>query len=405
MTTRPRLIALSMACAAVFWASGCQNQPPRSDAPAEAAASDQQPLDLREPPEQGGTVQTTDAQSGSIDAQSRKTEAYSREIAPHIKPTSSSRLAAHAAAQPSAVEWMDPSQFRLGASEPAQANTGGATVAKVMPVIQTSPADGNASAPAAPTNAETSIAMASSGAGPVQVRAAAPAPVTSDALAEKLSRRVKDYPRDVSAHLEYQLLQFLLDEPTPQLAVLSTLPSEDRELVTAVLDGLTNLRNALRADNNMLLSRKIKPILDLSERLRGQADLTIPTISLCTRVNGYGSYDPIEPARFSAGTEHPAIVYCEVANFASNLNDKQLWETRLNWDMTLYTEQGMSVWSDKTESINDAARNRRHDFFVRKMITLPGTLTIGRYLLKVSIVDTQSNRVAEATAPIVIAAQ
>jgi hypothetical protein len=39
------------------------------------------------------------------------------------------------------------------------------------------------------------------------------------------------------------------------------------------------------------------------------------------------------------------------------------------------------------------------------VITLPQTLTIGRYVLKVSLVDTQSNRVAEASVPIVIAAQ
>ena len=94
-----------------------------------------------------------------------------------------------------------------------------------------------------------------------------------------------------------------------------------------------------------------------------------------------------------------------MANFASSLNDKQMWETRLTWDMTLYSEQGMSVWSDKTESISDVSRNRRHDFFVRKAITIPHTLPVGRYLLKVSIVDTQSNRVAEATAPVGITAQ
>jgi hypothetical protein len=230
--------------------------------------------------------------------------------------------------------------------------------------------------------------------------------INSDALAEKLSRRIKEYPRDTEAHLEYQMLHFLLDDQTPQLAALSPLPSEDRELITTVLDGFTNLRNALRADNNMLLSKKIKPILEAGERLRSQAELTIPTIALCTRVNTFGSYDPIDPARFPANPakDNQAIVYCEVENFTSNLNDRQLWETRLTWDMTLYTDQGIGVWSDKTENIVDATRSRRHDFFVRKLIGLPRTLTIGRYLLKVTIVDTQSNRVAEANIPLVIAA-
>jgi hypothetical protein len=155
----------------------------------------------------------------------------------------------------------------------------------------------------------------------------------------------------------------------------------------------------------MLLSRKIKPLMDMSERLRSQADLTIPTIVLCRSVDRFGIYDPVEPARFPVGKEQKVIVYCELANFASILNDKQLWETRLTWDMTLYAEQGMSVWSDKTDHVTDNSRSRLHDFFVCKAISLPQTLPIGRYLLKVTIVDTQSNRVAEATVPLLVAVQ
>ena len=43
----------------------------------------------------------------------------------------------------------------------------------------------------------------------------------------------------------------------------------------------------------------------------------------------------------------------------------------------------------------DLSRNRRHDFYVYKKLTLPRTLGPGRYVLKVTIVDQQSQRVAE----------
>jgi len=224
-------------------------------------------------------------------------------------------------------------------------------------------------------------------------------------LAEKFARRVRENPRDVSGHLEYQLVQFLLDEQVPQLAMLAALPSEDREMLTAVLDGLVMFRNTLRSDNNMLLSRKVRPLLEMSDRLRSQAELTIPTIALCSSVEGFGKYRPIEPARFAAGTDHKAVIYCEIANFCSNLNEAHEWETSLKQDMTLYTEGGIAVWSDKTEAIEDSARVRRQDFFINKRITIPANLTIGRYLLKVTVVDTQANRVAEATVPIAIVAK
>jgi hypothetical protein len=171
------------------------------------------------------------------------------------------------------------------------------------------------------------------------------------------------------------------------------------------MDALTNFRNALRADNNMLMSRKVRPILDLADRVRAQADLVIPTLALCTKVDGFGIYEPIEPARFTAMKPHEIIVYCEVENFASQQNAKKMWETKLSQEVVLYTETGLPVWQDKTESIPDFARNRRHDFFVVKKTKFPPNITLGRYLLKVTIVDQQASRVAEATVPVQFVAQ
>ena len=187
---------------------------------------------------------------------------------------------------------------------------------------------------------------------------------------------------------------------------LSSLPLEDREVVATIMDGLTNFRSALRADNNMLLSKKIKPLLELADRLRSQADLNIPALALCKSVEGFGMYDPMEPARFAAGSTHEAILYCEVENFACvSQGDKQRWETRLAQEATLYTESGMPVWVDKSGQIVDSSRNRRHDFFLVKRIKLPSTLSIGRYLLKVTVEDQQSKRLAEQTVPVEIDAQ
>jgi hypothetical protein len=341
-------------------------------------------------------VDRMDANAGSADMLAHRAEAFSREMAPLIH----QRRAAPPPV-PSAVTFLDPSEFRLdsGPGRPSVDDSSQSADRALQNVLKIDPRSTELASPSGLALQDTPE--------PTSPRPAPPpaAPISTSALGDKLSRRVKEYPRDVSGHLEYQLLQFLLDEPAPQLAVLSALPSEDREMISAVIDGLTNFRNALRADNNMLLSKKIKPILEMSGRLRAQADLTIPAIVLCTKVSGFGNYDPIEPARFPAGVDNRAIIYCEIANFSSSLNDRQQWETRLKWDMTLYSDTGLRVWADRTESIVDTTRNRRHDFFVRKQITLPRTLPIGRYLLKATIIDPQANRVAEENVPLLIAAE
>jgi hypothetical protein len=234
----------------------------------------------------------------------------------------------------------------------------------------------------------------------------APPGETLNALSVRLSKRVQDYPHDVSAQFDDELLQFLMDQPVPNLSTISSLPDEDREMISAVMDGLSNYRNNLRSDNNMLLSRKVRPLLEMADRLRSLADLTIPTLALCQEVRGFGNYTPFDgdPPHFAAGMAHPVILYCEVQNFSSQLNDNKMWVTDLVQDAVLYTEGGMSVWTDKTRTVNDTARARRQDFFIVQRIDLPATLPMGRYLLKVSIEDKQSHHVAESTQPLEIIA-
>ncbi len=222
---------------------------------------------------------------------------------------------------------------------------------------------------------------------------------------QAIGKHLRDSPRDVWAHLDYQLAEFLKDKPVPQLAAMSNLAAEDRELLSTVLDGMSNFRSVIRSDNNMLMWKKVRPLLEMADRLRAQADLVIPTVSLCTRVDGFGVFEPIEPARFTAMREHPVIIYCEVENFSSHLNEKKQWESKLSQEVVLYTETGLPVWQDKTENITDFARRRRHDFFIVKKTRFPANITLGRYLLKVTVVDQNASRVAEATMPVQFVAQ
>jgi hypothetical protein len=228
----------------------------------------------------------------------------------------------------------------------------------------------------------------------------------TDELVRKLTARIKDDPRDAAGHLDYQLLQFLLDEPVPQLSTISTLPAEDRELLTTLLDGLSNFRNGLRAEANMLQSKKVAPLLELADRLRGQADLTLPASLLCKSVKRFGVYEPMDPPRFIAGKkDNEAIIYCEVANFASQMTPDKKWETKLKQEAVLYSETGLAVWSDKSDTVTDLSRNRLHDFFIADKVHIPGNLPVGRYLLKMTVTDLHANRVAEATVPVQFVAQ
>jgi hypothetical protein len=228
---------------------------------------------------------------------------------------------------------------------------------------------------------------------------------SGEMLAKKLMKRVRENPRDISNQLDLQLFGMLNDDQSPELAAMSMMPVEDRELVSTLIDGLSNFRSTVRQDANMLPQQKTKPLLEMAERLRSLADLNVSTVALCKRVEAFGKYDPYFPARFPAMKDNWVIVYCEVENFVPKQNPQQMWETNLNEQVTLYTDTGLLVWSDNKQEVNDECRNRRHDFFAYNKIMLPSSLSAGRYVLKVTIEDENADRVAEASVPLSIGAQ
>ena len=216
----------------------------------------------------------------------------------------------------------------------------------------------------------------------------------------KLRLSAQQNPKDLAANLRYQLLLFAKGEPSPQSKDLAGLAAEDQQIVTTLLDGLVNFSNSVSDDPDLLLNRKLRPLLAAADRLRARADLQLPTAVLCQEVRGFGMYTPIDPPQFPTGTPAEAILYVEVDNFLSQLNARGLWDTRLRQDLVLYTQAGEEVWRDTQTKFEDVSRNRRRDFFVLRKITLPADLKSGEYVLKVTIVDTRASRVAETRVPL-----
>jgi hypothetical protein len=368
-------------------------------------------------PKQTDPVAPTSADQASLLA--RKTESYAKSVqdamAKRNAPAPSPTVAPKANSQDSLVQWLDPNQFKIGDDDSAAQSSPSAPPAQnarqATAVASAAPIENRVPVMATPTQANSELSVdapkpdAQVGSEINANHASAVLSGSADSTESRITRRFKDYPRDVSANLDYQTMLFLRDQSVPDLSALTSLPTEDRELISAVMDGLSNFRSTLRSDNNMLYSRKIRPLIDLADRLKQQAELSIPTLVLCTKVEGFGVYTPIDPPRFAAQKETEAIIYCELENFLSRQNDARMWQTDVTQEAILYTEEGQQVWTDKTQTIQDLSRNRRHDFFLRTLVRFPSTIVMGRYMLKVTIVDRQANRVAEASLPIQFTAQ
>ncbi len=404
--------------------SGCKNQtPPPTVPPVPAASSINSPKSLPEQARAPRPSPSASDQSPPIDDATllaRKTSAYANDVSRELN-----QQPASPSTHPSMVEWVDPANH---ASDRAGAPANSAPAATAPPVANEAASLASAHLkedtsvplilpesadlpPSAPSSAAQSAPAQSVGAQPQSPapdapNEAAPAPVTvsTDEYELKLHKLVQDYPRDLGYQLDYQLLRLVRDEPTPDLSDVSQLSNEDRDLLMALMDGLTNFRTTARSNANLMLNRKIQPLIEMAERLRSQGQLAIPTVAFCTRVVSFGNYDPMPSNRFPAGQENPLIVYTEAANFTSIQGSDGFWRTRLREEMVLYTDTGLAVWPEKSNAVSytDQSRNRRHDFFIPQVIRLPASLAAGKYLLKINLTDEESNRYVQATAPLEI---
>lgn len=139
--------------------------------------------------------------------------------------------------------------------------------------------------------------------------------------------------------------------------------------------------------------------------------LSIPTLALCSRVNGFGKFEELPSTTLVAGSAHRMIVYVEVDHMThreasqdeGGASDR--WAVELTQELELrHDPDGMLAWRRPTMRTIDTSRNQRRDFYVVSEIELPETLTIGSYALKVRMTDQTSGDVAEAVVPIRVVA-
>lgn len=408
-----RLQAVVGIIAAALFA-GCQDKNKPEEAPSQEALLAE--ADRAPSPAVPDAAITPDADAGvisDIELITRKAEAHARRVADEMQKQGNVQGPAAVRtgalpAQRSAVEWLDPNAYRIGPAPEPQVEKPSVPPEPPRAAMAMAEPDqsvaSTANKPVSIDEAEAPIARTTRAARPASVETAEAQAEAGSRLQTAMSQMLRDNPRDISAHLDYQLLQFIQNKQAPDLAAVATLPEEDQEIVSAVIDSLANFRHIIRSDSNPLLSQKVKPLMELGERLRARADLEVPVVQLCKRVDGYGVYEPIE-ARLVAGHLNQVIVYCEIENFMSQLNGQSLWETKVTEELVLYTENdGLPILREEPVVVPDVCRNRRNDFFIVRKLSLPANIPVGRYLLKVTVVDQLASRVAEATIPITMVA-
>lgn len=236
---------------------------------------------------------------------------------------------------------------------------------------------------------------------------AATRPATVQDLLPLLRERAAAQPQNLSLAMSLKLLEeSIMPIPAPNAsgAAPATQPfvpymvpqPQDERLLN---DLAAILRNT-PAQSTQNMATRTAPLLDLAKTYAAEGDLKIPVLALTSRVDSFGVYQPME-GRLPAGRRTPAVLYCEVSNFLSTKSDDG-YTTKLAHQDTLLTSDGMLVWRSNPEQIVDTCRNARQDFYLVKRINFPEALPVGSYVLKLTVTDQQSNKIASASINITV---
>lgn len=228
-----------------------------------------------------------------------------------------------------------------------------------------------------------------------------------DLASDRLRQLMVDLRRELyieGAHSDHPLKQLLpiaamvMVDPDAKLNpdAVPDLTTTERELLGALQVFFQNLSRQL--DDNVDVEEAIaQGIAELRDAITKEPQLQFPTLALCYKVDGFGKYKQFDHYRYLAHTEQQVIVYVEIEDFSSKLNENGEWVTQLAQQVTIYSDRdGIPVWrSGDMQVATDRSRKKRHDFFLLQIITIPKALSVGKYHLKVHVRDELSGAEAE----------
>ena len=125
-------------------------------------------------------------------------------------------------------------------------------------------------------------------------------------------------------------------------------------------------------------------------KLRSLSSLQVRNVSFCSKVYGFGAYEPITSPRFRSGEQ--ATLYAEVDNYQSD-STSEGHRTSLSSSYRVLNRDGDPVDDGEFPVVDDLCMSLRRDFHIQYGVVLPAGLAAGEYTLELTITDQLSGKI------------
>lgn len=205
-------------------------------------------------------------------------------------------------------------------------------------------------------------------------------------LIEEARRQAEADPTNLEKQWRVSLLELAANRPESAAELNAAIAREPATIMTRLIAATSATGQAL-TDPVATYDDALAAVEALRRELRADAELSVPVVALCSRVEAFGIYQELPEQALTPYQPNRAIVYCEVKNFESQRDSADRYQTLLSSRIELFSGDGKSLWSHGQDRIEDICRRQREDFFVAQLVTLPAGLAPGEYVLKVTITD------------------
>ena len=222
------------------------------------------------------------------------------------------------------------------------------------------------------------------------------AKVLADAIAAAMQRNVAaaDTKRSVGEAVA-AALGAIADPAKPfDAATYPGLEDEERAFLAKLHEASAAMGRDLAAGKP--IGEAVAVLAEAIKAVEPAPALMVKRSEFATKVEGFGQVTPIANRRFLPGRSNQVILYTELDGFTSDRNEKNEWVTSLATKVQILAKHdGTEVWSRNWQAVTVVSSVRRDDFFVCEKATLSEYLTVGTYILKVSVRDEKTQAIAE----------
>ena len=202
----------------------------------------------------------------------------------------------------------------------------------------------------------------------------------------------------VKKQVELRWLYFMSGQQERALQAIPGIDPADQEFWQQEFWGLTNYFDTGSIPSST--ERAAQTVTQLTNavlRLQEKASLELRNVTFCHKISNFGNFEKYPREEFSPGQE--VLLYAEVANIHSEPIPDGKFRTSLKSTIEVYHHGPNGELIERTDlpEAVDICRTHRRDYFHAYQYTIPTKLALGPHILKLTVEDQLSRRVATYT--------